>query len=91
MLRVGGEASSFLSVDKKRKQMTLQEPPTLGDAAAAAAASDACDAADDRRVRVAAPKMFAFDGVFTQDDAQVNNSSFLYFGIDYSFWVLFSF
>lgn len=69
MLRVAGDptSSTFLSVDKKRKQLTLQEPGhvTLSDQGPAQPAPDS------RRVGVAAPKMFAFDGLFTSDDSQV--------------------
>ena len=89
MLRVTGdgtltEQSTFLSVDKKRKQLTLQEP---GAAAAAAAAAASVDPLTDagRRVGVAAPKMFAFDGLFTQDDSQVQSSK----SSSYSFIILF--
>jgi len=72
-------ASPFLSVDKKRKQITLQEPtPAGGGVAFGLSASMAsldsgvnAAASQDRRAGVAAPKMFAFDGLFTQDDAQV--------------------
>lgn len=70
MLRVvdGGSAATppapFLSVDKKRKQVTLQDP----------GAADATSSGDaGRRVGVAAPKMFAFDGLFTQQDSHVNS------------------
>ncbi len=80
MLRVAGDpsASNFLSVDKKRKQLTLQEPGN-GVAATLASSSSTLSssenhhqgAPDDRRVGVAAPKMFAFDGLFTADDSQV--------------------
>lgn len=63
MLRVSGDpgASAVLGVDKKRKQLTLQEPGH----------APAPDGRDDRRIGVAAPKMFAFDGLFTQQDSQV--------------------
>ena len=65
MLRVAGDPSSsaFLSVDKKRKQLTLQELQ----------AADSLPSAVDqeRRVGVSAPKMFAFDGLFTQEHSQV--------------------
>lgn len=66
MLRVAGDptSSTFLSVDKKRKQLTLQEPGHV-------TSSDQGPAPDNRRVGVAAPKMFAFDGLFTSDDSQV--------------------
>ncbi len=64
MLRISGDPSSgFLNVDKKRKQLTLQEPST----------TDHHAGAEDRRVGVSAPKMFAFDGLFTQEDSQVGS------------------
>jgi hypothetical protein len=80
MLRVAGDptASNFLSVDKKRKQLTLQEPGNNTSLTLASSSSSEKDhhqvAAEDRRVGVAAPKMFAFDGLFTTaDDSQVLN------------------
>ena len=65
MLRVAGDPSSsaFLSVDKKRKQLTLQELQ--------AADSLPSTVDQERRVGVSAPKMFAFDGLFTQENSQV--------------------
>ncbi|XP_026804712.1 kinesin-like protein CG14535 isoform X1 [Rhopalosiphum maidis] len=54
------EASNFMSVDKKHRQLTLIDPN-------APPASDGS-----RRVGVAAPKMFAFDALFTQEDSQVD-------------------
>ncbi|KAL0831034.1 hypothetical protein ABMA28_001917 [Loxostege sticticalis] len=66
MLRVGapGEGpftsgTQTFSLDKRKKQVSLCE-----NAPAAAAAPE------DRRVGVAAPKMFAFDAIFSQDDPQ---------------------
>ena len=78
MLRVSGDpsASAFLSVDKKRKQLTLQEP------AAATANVAAQQSSEDRRVGVSAPKMFAFDGLFTPEDTQVGAIDFFFFFID---------
>ncbi|XP_046664313.1 kinesin-like protein CG14535 isoform X2 [Homalodisca vitripennis] len=68
MLRVAGDgssttddSSSFLSVDKRRKQITLFDPALCGVAA---------PGPEDRRVGVAAPKMFAFDSIFTHEDSQ---------------------
>ncbi|CAG9113929.1 unnamed protein product [Plutella xylostella] len=65
MLRVGaaGEGpftsgSQTFSLDKRKKQVTLCE------------ASAAPVAPEDRKLGVAAPKMFAFDAIFSQDDAQ---------------------
>ncbi|XP_054264553.1 kinesin-like protein KIF26B isoform X1 [Macrosteles quadrilineatus] len=67
MLRVAGDAqssvedsSSFFSVDKRRKQITLFDPALCGGPSAP----------EDRRVGVAAPKMFAFDSIFTHEDSQ---------------------
>ncbi|KAL4705346.1 hypothetical protein ACJJTC_006832 [Scirpophaga incertulas] len=66
MLRVGapGEGpftsgTQTFSLDKRKKQVSLCEnvPP-------------AASAPEDRRVGVAAPKMFAFDAIFSQDDSQ---------------------
>ncbi|XP_025202408.1 kinesin-like protein CG14535 isoform X3 [Melanaphis sacchari] len=54
------EPSNFMSVDKKHRQLTLIDPN-------APPASDGS-----RRVGVAAPKMFAFDALFTQEDSQVD-------------------
>lgn len=53
------EPSNFMSVDQKHRQLTLIDPN-------APPASDGS-----RRVGVAAPKMFAFDALFTQEDSQV--------------------
>jgi hypothetical protein len=53
--------ASFLTVDSRKKQVTLFDPAACGGTAAP----------EDRRVGVAAPKMFAFDAIFTQDDSQV--------------------
>lgn len=52
-------SNNFMSVDKKHRQLTLIDPN-------APPASDGS-----RRVGVAAPKMFAFDALFTQEDSQV--------------------
>lgn len=66
MLRVGasGEGpftsgTQTFSMDKRKKQVSLCET-------AAAAAPE------DRKVGVAAPKMFAFDAIFSNDDSQVS-------------------
>ncbi|KAJ3658790.1 hypothetical protein Zmor_010511 [Zophobas morio] len=59
----GAEACSntFFSLDKRKKQVNLIDPSTCGSSSAP----------EDRRVGVAAPKMFAFDAIFSQDDSQV--------------------
>ncbi|KAJ8290381.1 hypothetical protein GJAV_G00012140 [Gymnothorax javanicus] len=53
------ESMSFLKVDQRKKQLTLHDP-TAG----------AQSNSGHRRAAVAAPKMFAFDAVFTQDASQ---------------------
>ncbi|KAG8240456.1 hypothetical protein J437_LFUL007389 [Ladona fulva] len=53
--------SSFFSIDKRRKQVTLFDPAACGGGSSAP---------EDRRVGVAAPKMFAFDAIFSQEDSQ---------------------
>ncbi|XP_072939240.1 kinesin-like protein CG14535 isoform X2 [Epargyreus clarus] len=65
MLRVGasGEGpftsgTQTFSLDKRKKQVTLCET------------APAATAPEDRKVGVAAPKMFAFDAIFSQDDSQ---------------------
>lgn len=69
MLKVSpGEGGSFFNADKRKKQVTLVDP-TAGQSSSA----------DDRRPTVAAPKMFAFDAIFTEEDSQV--SSFRVFEI----------
>lgn len=64
MLRVASTAEdadgggSFMEIDARQKQLTVYEPDTsLGPA-------------EERRVGVAAPKMFAFDAIFSPDDSQ---------------------
>lgn len=66
MLRVGasGEGpftsgTQTFSMDKRKKQVSLCETAT------------AAVAPEDRKVGVAAPKMFAFDAIFSNDDSQV--------------------
>ncbi|KAK0166186.1 hypothetical protein PV328_004628 [Microctonus aethiopoides] len=60
MLRVSsGEGGSFFNADKRKKQVTLVDP-----------ASGQSSTAEDRRPTVAAPKMFAFDAIFTEEDSQ---------------------
>lgn len=68
MLRVGasGEGpftsgTQTFSMDKRKKQVSLCET------------APAATAPEDRKVGVAAPKMFAFDAIFSQDDAQVSD------------------
>ncbi|XP_015206348.2 kinesin-like protein KIF26A isoform X2 [Lepisosteus oculatus] len=53
------ESMSFLKVDPRKKQLTLYDPSANGHTNSG-----------HRRAVVAAPKMFAFDAVFTQDASQ---------------------
>lgn len=63
MLRVSsGEGGSFFNADKRKKQVTLVDP-----------SSGQTSTAEDRRPTVAAPKMFAFDAIFTEEDSQVSS------------------
>ncbi|KAJ0175396.1 hypothetical protein K1T71_008555 [Dendrolimus kikuchii] len=66
MLRVGASGdgpfssgTQTFSMDKRKKQVSLYET-----------APGAAVAPEDRKVGVAAPKMFAFDAIFSQDDPQ---------------------
>lgn len=68
MLRVSDthndpEQPHFMSVDKKKRQVTLTDP--------AAASNMAASSSQERGPMVAAPKMFAFDSLFTAEDQQV--------------------
>lgn len=74
MLRVSNPVSgtdssnTFFSLDKRKKQVNLVDPAVCGGSAAP----------EDRRVGVAAPKMFAFDAIFSQDDSQVRKNMGFY-------------
>jgi hypothetical protein len=68
MLRVGDQPPAdqpdkvhHLAVDKKKRQVTLNEPSVL----------TSTNSAQERAPMVSAPKMFAFDSLFTSDDSQV--------------------
>ncbi|XP_052829750.1 kinesin-like protein KIF26B isoform X2 [Octopus bimaculoides] len=54
----GDHSSLILSVDARKKQITLHDPSTSGYVSAA-----------HRRTGIVAPKTFAFDAVFPQDDS----------------------
>ena len=60
----GADTASF-SLDRRRRQVTLLDP--------AVARGKEIDI-EDRKVGVAAPKMFAFDNVFTSEDSQAEVS-----------------
>lgn len=54
-------------MDKKKKQIALYEPVNV------------VDASEDRQHVTSAPKLFAFDALFAEDDPQVNNNLALQF------------
>ena len=71
MLRVSsGEGGSFFNADKRKKQVTLIDP-----------ASAQSSTAEDRRPTVLAPKMFAFDAIFTEEDSQVIQYFYYYINL----------
>lgn len=55
---------SYLSIDKKKRQVTLSEPTS-------AQTPQSSTSAQDRGPMVSAPKMFAFDALHTSEDSQV--------------------
>ncbi|XP_076032332.1 uncharacterized protein LOC143020049 [Oratosquilla oratoria] len=55
-------SSKILSVDRRKKTLTLHDP--------GAASNSSASNGEGSRVGVAAPKMFAFDGIFTNEDSQ---------------------
>ncbi|ELT94659.1 hypothetical protein CAPTEDRAFT_127686, partial [Capitella teleta] len=62
MLRIcpkEGNHSSFLAIDPRKKQISLTDP----------AVANGFTTPSQRKAGVAAPKMFAFDAVFSQDDS----------------------
>lgn len=67
MLRVAdrgadtGAESHFLALDKKKRQITLTDPKNV-----------CAPQAQERAPMVAAPKMFAFDNLFSAEDKQVS-------------------
>lgn len=70
MLRVsdnqpeGEKSVSYLSIDKKKRQVTLSEPTS-------AQTPQSSTSAQERGPMVSAPKMFAFDAMHTSEDSQV--------------------
>lgn len=77
MLRVSDthtdpETPHFMTVDKKKRQVTLTDP--------AAASNLAACSSQERGPMVAAPKMFAFDNLFTAEDQQVRPDVLMYLG-----------
>lgn len=72
MLRVsdnqpeGEKGGSYLSIDKKKRQVTLSEPTNAQTPQTSATAQE-------RGPMVSAPKMFAFDALHTSEDSQVTH------------------
>ena len=56
----GDQAASFLTIDTRNKQVTVHDPAASGYATSVA-----------HRKAAMAPKMFAFDAVFSPDDCLV--------------------
>ncbi|XP_067119861.1 kinesin-like protein CG14535 isoform X1 [Centruroides vittatus] len=57
-------SDSFLTIDSRKKQVTVYDPLSCGTSTPV-----------ERRAGVSAPKMFAFDAVFSQDDTQAEMCS----------------
>lgn len=68
----GGNENEFISIDQKKRQITFIESVAGENAANAAGASSSTAAVLDRAPMVSAPKIFAFDGLFTNADPQVS-------------------
>ena len=66
----GEQGSSSLFVDPRKKQVTVYDPSASGYITTA-----------NRRAGIAAPKMFAFDSVFSPDDSLVSVIQILIFNI----------
>lgn len=77
MLRISDAAPSdttkthYLCIDKKKRQITLTDPATMAPNTTATTVA----ATTDRGPMVSAPKIFAFDNLFTHDDPQLDVSS----------------
>ncbi|KAF8788087.1 Kinesin-like protein KIF26B like protein [Argiope bruennichi] len=57
-----GAEASYMTVDSRKKQVTLYDPTVCG--------QDTTSGSGERTGGVAAPKMFAFDAIFSPDDNQ---------------------
>lgn len=57
------QAQSCLSIDPRKKQVTVFDPSSVG-----------VTTSSHRRTTPVAPKMFAFDAVFSPDDSQVRDA-----------------
>lgn len=66
-LAADGSQPHYLSIDKKKRQITLTDPTTTSAPSTAAS--------QERAPKVAAPKIFAFDNLFTDEDVQSDVTS----------------
>lgn len=71
------QAQSCLSIDPRKKQVTVFDPSTVG-----------VTLSSHRRATPVAPKMFAFDAVFSPDDSQVNWSRCFHAFVEVINWCL---
>jgi kinesin family member 26 len=82
MLRVsdnqpeGEKSVSYLSIDKKKRQVTLSEPTS-------AQTPQSSTSAQERAPMVSAPKMFAFDAMHTSEDSQVIRQSVFTYQLEF--------
>ena len=68
--RIG--SNSYFQMDKKKRQVTIFDPSSMKSEGLTSTVSDNNA---DRKIDVAAPKMFAFDGLFTDEDSQSDVST----------------
>ena len=61
--------SSFFQMDKKKRQVTLFDRTSMKNESIPSSTMNSSDN-NERRIDVAAPKMFAFDGLYTDEDSQ---------------------
>lgn len=83
MLRISdyppeNSTSSFLSIDRKKRQVTLSESTSITNIPSTSPTLNASSTQErERGPMVAAPKMFAFDSLFTNEDTQVSPNIYL--------------
>ena len=58
-----------MQIDRKKRQVTLYDPSAFRESGGQPTIAVGME---ERKIGVAAPKMFAFDGLFTADDSQVS-------------------
>ena len=67
--------SSFFKMDKKKKQVTLLAPDNHREHSEQSETAESGGGEQKRSLDVSAPKMFAFDGLYTDEDGQNDLSS----------------